>query len=147
MIEQRKAQRFDLELPFEIIRPKSEHAAWGETKNVSSSGVLFASPIPVDVGQTIEFVIILTTVPSTATEVRLRCTGTVVRSEDRSTFAVNLKRYRFVRIENRQAAAAGSGFWQSAGAWLTKLGSLTGNARTGESSSKRQRVKSPPTET
>ena len=41
-MEQRKAQRFELKLPLELIRkgsqPLSEH---GETRNLSSVGVLF----------------------------------------------------------------------------------------------------------
>ena len=43
-MEQRKARRFDLKLPFELIRsgsePLSQH---GETKNLSSAGVLFVA--------------------------------------------------------------------------------------------------------
>ena len=50
MNEQRKNQRFDLKLPFEIIGDGTSAKARGETKNVSSAGVLFTSEGAVAVG-------------------------------------------------------------------------------------------------
>jgi hypothetical protein len=43
MIEQRKNQRFDLRLPLEIISGEAHSKTVGETRNVSSSGVLFTA--------------------------------------------------------------------------------------------------------
>ena len=43
MIEQRKHQRFELRLPFEVVRNGSPMIVRGETKNVSSAGVLFTA--------------------------------------------------------------------------------------------------------
>ena len=92
--EQRKHQRFDLRLPFEIV---AGNKAKGETRNVSSCGVLFTSKVPVEVGSAIEYLITLPKAPGTRAEVRLRCVGKVVRTEDQSRFAATMERYEFVR--------------------------------------------------
>lgn len=97
MIEQRKNQRFDLRLPFEIIRGDAKEKAVGETKNVSSSGVLFTSATPVEVGEPIEYMITFPRVPGSKSEVRLRCVGKVLRNDPEETFAATLERYEFVR--------------------------------------------------
>lgn len=96
MIEQRKNQRFDLRLPLEIVRTGATPKNIGETRNMSSSGVLFTSPSPVDIGQPIEYMITLPKAPAARAEVRLRCIGKVVREDD-SAFAATLERYEFVR--------------------------------------------------
>ncbi len=95
--EQRKHQRFDLRLPFEIVGGDIKNKGKGETRNVSSCGVLFASKIPVEVGMPIEYLITLPKAPGTRSEVRLRCVGKVVRSEEQSRFAATMERYEFVR--------------------------------------------------
>lgn len=101
MIEQRKNQRFDLRLPFEIIRGsavlKSEKKAVGETKNVSSSGVLFTSDALVEVGEPIEYFITFPKPRGTKAEVKLKCMGKVLRNDPEETFAATLERYEFVR--------------------------------------------------
>jgi hypothetical protein len=96
VIEQRKARRFDVRLPVELLRcgrNRIHHS--GETRNVSSSGVLFSADTQFGIGEPVEYVI---TFPSDSpkTDVRLRCLGTVVRSEDDAA-AVTLDRYEFVR--------------------------------------------------
>jgi hypothetical protein len=96
MIEQRKNQRFDLRLPIEILGEKS-HRPKGETRNVSSCGVLFVTPSTVQVGEPIEYVITLPKAPGTRVDVRLRCVGKVVRSDRPAAFAATLERYEFVR--------------------------------------------------
>lgn len=70
----------------------------GETRNVSSGGVLLTDPSePMEVGQPIEYMISLPTGRDTG-EVRLRCMGKVVRhDEDQNAVAVTLERYEFVR--------------------------------------------------
>jgi hypothetical protein len=97
VIEQRKNQRFDLHLPFEIMRGAIRSKSKGETRNLSSSGVLFSSPAPMEIGAPIEYLITLPKVPGTRAEVRLRCMGKVVRSEIDSAFAATLERYEFLR--------------------------------------------------
>jgi hypothetical protein len=95
--EQRKNQRFDLRLPFEIIRADVNFKNAGETKNVSSCGVLFTSGEPVQVGGSIEYVITLPRIPGSRVEVKLRCIGKVLRRDPESVFAATLERYEFLR--------------------------------------------------
>ncbi len=72
----------------------------GETRNVSSAGVLLSDPSePMEIGQPVEYMISLPTGRSTG-EVRLRCMGKVVRhDEDQNAVAVTLERYEFVRAQ------------------------------------------------
>src|SRR5580704_1346745 len=97
MIEQRKNQRFDLRLPFEIIRGEAHSKTLGETRNVSSSGVLFTAGAPVEVGAPIEYLITFPKAAGSKSEVRLRCVGKVLRSDPETTFAATLERYEFIR--------------------------------------------------
>jgi len=94
--EQRKNQRFELKLPFEIIRTGTNKMV-GETKNVSSSGVLFTSDTSVEVGEPIEYLITFPKAANSRSEVRLRCVGTVLREDPESKFAATLERYEFIR--------------------------------------------------
>src|ERR1700676_1066092 len=94
--EQRKNKRFELRLPLEIVGA-NPHVN-GETRNVSSAGVLFTSTTPVPVGEPIEYLITFPKTPGVRTEVRLRCVGKVVREDmDMSEFAATLERYEFLR--------------------------------------------------
>ena len=95
--EQRKNQRFELKLPFEIIRGGTNTKLVGETKNVSSSGVLFTSGTSVGIGEPIEYVITFPKPAGSRSEVRLRCVGKVIREDPESKFAATLERYEFVR--------------------------------------------------
>ena len=95
--EQRKHQRFDLRLPFEIVVGGAKSKFKGETRNVSSCGVLFMSKSPVEIGEPIEYMITLPKAPGTRADVRLRCVGKVIRSGDQSSFAATMDRYEFVR--------------------------------------------------
>jgi hypothetical protein len=70
-----------------------------ETRNLSTSGVLFASGVDLPVGQPIEYAITLPT-GRAETSVRLHCMGKVVRSEPfdtKSHIAATLERYEFIR--------------------------------------------------
>lgn len=99
MLEQRKNQRFDLRLPFEIVRAGANHQGVGETRNVSSTGVLFKSEAPVEIGQPIEYLITFPKAPGSRALVRLKCVGKIVRGvEHEATFAATLERYEFVRV-------------------------------------------------
>ncbi len=97
MIEQRKNQRFDLRLPLELLRGEAHAKTVGETRNVSSSGVLFTSGAPVEVGEPIEYLITFPKAPGSKAEVRLRCVGKVLRNDPEATFAATLERYEFIR--------------------------------------------------
>ena len=97
MLEQRKNQRFELRLPFEIVRPGAHPKSIGETKNMSSTGVLFKSEGTVEVGKPIEYLITFPKPPGSRAEVRLRCVGKVLRGDHEATFAATLERYEFIR--------------------------------------------------
>lgn len=99
MLEQRRNQRFDLRLPFEIVRAGANQKTIGETRNVSSTGVLFKSEATVEVGQPIEYLITFPRSPGSKALVRLKCVGKIVREvEQDATFAATLERYEFVRV-------------------------------------------------
>ena len=55
------------------------------------------SPAPVEVGESIEYLITLPKIPGSRVDVRLRCVGKVVRSAAASAFAATLERYEFLR--------------------------------------------------
>jgi len=99
-MEQRKARRFDLRLPLELVRtgsrPLSER---GETRNLSSVGVLFDSGASLRIGEPVEYMITLPTPPggSGDTGVRIHCLGKVVRFARKTEIAATLERYEFVR--------------------------------------------------
>ena len=96
--EQRKSRRFELRLPFELVRAGRQAALeTGETRNVSACGVLFRSTGSVSPGDIVEYSI---TLPSTSPsiEVRLRCKGRVVRQIGESEAAATLERYEFLRL-------------------------------------------------
>lgn len=95
--EQRKHQRFNLRLPFQIVASGRNVKTTGETRNVSSSGVLFTSKAPVAVGDPIEYVITFPKVPGSSIDVRLRCIGKVLREDHELAFAATLERYEFMR--------------------------------------------------
>jgi hypothetical protein len=107
--EQRRAKRFELRLPIELVRSGSaEVNKTTETRNVSSSGVLFFSESQLPVGEPIEYLITLPTGPREAPKVRLHCVGTVIRLETSSRrnakdkpfqVAATLERYEFVRAK------------------------------------------------
>lgn len=97
MNEQRKNQRFELKLPFEIIRTGTNTTTVGETKNLSSSGVLFTSNTSIQIGEPIEYLITFPKPAGSKSDVRLRCVGTVLRQDPESKFAATLERYEFVR--------------------------------------------------
>jgi hypothetical protein len=103
-VEQRRAQRFALELPVRITRTGDGHIAHGAlTRNISASGVLFTADSHVPLGDPIEYIVTLTNV--SGVEVDIRCTGKVVRAEksapertqDGYLIAATLDRYQFVR--------------------------------------------------
>jgi hypothetical protein len=97
MIEQRKHRRFELRLPFEIVRDGSRSKVRGETRNVSSTGVLFTSESQLPLGEAIEYLITLPRTPGLRKDVRLRCVGKVLRGDPATAFAASLERYEFLR--------------------------------------------------
>jgi hypothetical protein len=102
-LEQRRTQRYKLQLPLQIIQLGSERVNRTEkTRDISSGGVSFLSPTDVEVGGRIEYLI---TLSGSNPPVRIRCLGKVLRSlkphdvTDGPQFevAVTMDRYQFVR--------------------------------------------------
>ena len=83
-------------MPFELIRNGSQPQL-GETKNVSSAGVLFQSEASLRIGESVEYLITLPTSKRPGAKVRLRCMGKVVRFAEKTEIAATLERYEFVR--------------------------------------------------
>ena len=102
LMEQRRTRRFSLHLPLAITRSGVERVKMaGQTRNISSSGVLFTAGSGAELGSPIEYVITLD--PNGPNEVNLRCMGKVLRTERVESdspgyqFAATLERYEFVR--------------------------------------------------
>jgi hypothetical protein len=99
-MEQRKAQRFELRLPLEVIRKGSQNLSEQcETRNLSSVGVLFDADEEADlrIGEAVEYVITLPSASDSSDQVRLHCLGKVVRLAQTAGVAATLERYEFVR--------------------------------------------------
>ena len=102
VVEQRRNQRFALQLPVRVIGDESGSVTqFARTRNISSGGVLLAAETEVPLGRTIEYVITLTNV--CGAEVGIRCLGKVVRLENSVSdspgylIAATLDRYQFIR--------------------------------------------------
>jgi hypothetical protein len=115
VIEHRKSQRFELRLPFEVIRSGNRAISIpGHTINLSSSGVLFEADHAPEVGEIIEYYITLPKAPNVDGDVQLRCMGKVIRAYDRFA-AATLERYEFMRqrqslaVEPQLASEAAAG--------------------------------------
>ncbi len=96
-----------MRLPFELVETETgKIKKVGETKNVSSVGVLFTSSHHLEVGDPIEYCITLQRRANDKKAVRLRCVGKVVRrhhgqgteeSGKEVVLAATLERYCFLR--------------------------------------------------
>lgn len=108
--DQRRSRRFELRLPFLLVRAGPRHVnAAGETENLSSAGVLFTSDHDIEIGDPIEYSISLPGDADHKDGVKLHCVGKVVRKHEQlgdpdtekpTTIAATLERYRFVRPED-----------------------------------------------
>jgi hypothetical protein len=104
VVEQRRSKRFDVKLPVRLIRNGLRSISGnGETKNLSSGGVLFNSDTRIDIGEPVEYLISLT--PEGGVD--LHCLGKVMRLDGGEgarlepampfEVAATLERYEFVR--------------------------------------------------
>jgi hypothetical protein len=93
--EQRKNQRFELKLPIELVKAGGEGVPRiGETRNLSSGGVLFTSDGKLQKGDPIEYLVTLPT-QGESPSLRLRCMGKVVRVDERDAPEMGASRYPF----------------------------------------------------
>ena len=105
--DQRRSKRFELRLPFELVREGSQAMReLSETMNLSSAGVLFFSNVELEIGSPIEYIITLQPKAGGNESVRLHCMGKVVRRHQEElielapellTVAATLERYEFLR--------------------------------------------------
>lgn len=98
-MEQRRAPRYRLQLPLQIVQVGAEKLNRTEqTRDISSGGVCFLSSQEIEVGGRIEYLI---TLSGSNPPVRIRCLGKVLRSnrmDDGSPWevAVTMERYQFM---------------------------------------------------
>ena len=98
-MEQRRAQRYKLQLPLRILQVNEERLDRTEkTRDISSGGVCFTSQARVDVGGRIEYVI---TLSGSTPPVRIRCQLSPQAGE--FEIAVTMERYSFVRPDEFSA--------------------------------------------
>ncbi|HXJ43710.1 MAG TPA: PilZ domain-containing protein [Bryobacteraceae bacterium] len=107
-MEQRRAQRYKLQLPLHIVQLGDERVSrTEETRDISSGGVCFVSDSGIEPGGRIEYVI---TLSGSTPPVRIRCLGKVLRSrkadmEGPFEVAVTMERYQFVRADELEHLA------------------------------------------
>jgi len=103
-LEQRRTQRYKLQLPLQIVQVGDERMnRVARTRDISSGGVCFTSRNQIDVGGRIEYLI---TLSGSNPPVRIRCLGKVLRSYNPSgdgqfEVAATMERYSFVRPDER----------------------------------------------
>lgn len=116
MTDQRRTQRFNVRFPVELVRAGNQPLCLlGETRNMSSAGVLFASDCNMAVGEAIEYIITLPGGEPEGETVQLRCHGRVLRigkdlanhSGTRCAVAATVDRYEFLRQKRSYANSVG----------------------------------------
>ena len=100
-VERREARRFTMSLPMRVLphEPKgSEFIA--HTRDVSYRGLYFLADARFDIGNEIEFVIVLPQQITLSNDVNIRCRGQIVRVEPTSNgrvgIAAKIERYEFM---------------------------------------------------
>ena len=86
-----------MKLPLEVLSKSVKRGQAGETRNLSSGGVLFKANTALTLGENVEYVITFPTPPEAKLDVRLRCVGKVVRFSPDAEVAATLERYEFIR--------------------------------------------------
>lgn len=105
MMDQRRHRRYPIRLPIRVLRRGTcPFFAQGETRNLSSHGVLFISDHQLEVGERIEFAITWPAGNFRSEPLDLYCLGKVLRvSTDpgagRFTVAATLERHAFTRLK------------------------------------------------
>jgi hypothetical protein len=100
-VERRTTRRFSMALPVSV-RPEGKQSSTefpAETRDVSFRGLYFFADRDFEVGSQIEFVLTLPKEITLATDVHIRCSGSVVRTEEKSGrtgIAAKIERYEFL---------------------------------------------------
>ncbi len=104
MMDQRLKTRYELHLPFEIHHVPGRTKVTGMTRNVSSMGVRFGTSAPVGIGESIQYSFKLPNPTGVQANVRVHCSGKVLRSEV-DEFVASIDVYEIVREVAASAAA------------------------------------------
>jgi hypothetical protein len=110
--EKRAIRRFTLQLPVTVTAKSGERLeATAESRDVSSHGICFYCDAALEPESTIEFTLTLPAEITMTEALQVRCTGTVVRVENRSDqgkFAVAavISNYEFVADDEMLDAVA-----------------------------------------
>lgn len=111
--EKRAIQRFPLQLPVTVSPTPGEPAgAMGESRDVSSHGICFFCDDSLEPGSAIDFTMVLPAEITMSGPLRVRCSGTVVRTESRShgeqrfAVAVSIQSYEFLAEDELPEAAS-----------------------------------------
>jgi hypothetical protein len=104
MMEQRRQQRFELHLPYELNLPHSRTKLAGWTRNVSGRGVLFPFSTNLQTGDRIQYSLTLPQPAGSPAQVRVECKGVVLRT-DQEGVAASIDEYEMFREVAASAAA------------------------------------------
>ena len=77
-----------------LYRRRSDHHGTGKSLNMSSSGILFTTPAPLEVGSDVEVSISWPVALNGSCPLKLVVIGQITRS-DEATSALNIRRYEF----------------------------------------------------
>ena len=106
-MEQRRAHRYRMQLPLQIVQVGADKVNRTEqTRDISSGGVCFLSQSELEVGGRIEYLI---TLSGSNPPVRIRCLGKVLRSHKQPSnespyeVAVTMERYQFMSSQEAQS--------------------------------------------
>jgi len=100
-LERRAAQRFEFQLPVSVRVMGSNHEGSGFTQNLSASGALVCTDLPLSEADAIELTLIMPSEITLAQNMPVRCRGRVLRvhssSRDaKSATAIHLERYEYL---------------------------------------------------
>jgi len=100
-LERRAAQRFEFQLPVSVHVVGSNQDASGFTQNLSASGALVCTDLPLSEADAIELTLIMPSEITLAENMRVRCRGRVLRvhsSPEQAKYAtaVHLEKYEFL---------------------------------------------------
>lgn len=100
--ERREARRYTMSLPLRILsRSPNYPEVKTETRDVSYRGLYFYVNSSIDIGNEIEFVLLLPKQITLSGDVSIRCRGQVVRVEENGTrrgVAARIDRYEFLHM-------------------------------------------------
>lgn len=96
-VERRSAQRFDFHIPV-TIRVADEQSGAGVTYDLSASGMLVYTDMPLTVDSVVELTLVMPAEITMADNMRVRCRGRVLRvsppnSATKAAVALHLERY------------------------------------------------------